>query len=253
MKPNKFMLPAIAALTLFFTTPAKAKGIPVFDAANIGQWLIDYFEQMIQSEIQGKISDYSSDILDVDKVIQQATGTVSGRQNYTKNMQSTLNQIPNRMKGTFGGLLGFDGEKRWGNNNPIGGTMTTLIDNMMGRGQKGARQVNAGLESGYFDANKAAGSFSQMVASQTLLNEGDKVKTLQALSEQANLAEDQQQGQAIQTQSMLEGVAAQNEANTIMASDSLSRQEAMSEKRRNTRNRAAGAAAANMETYLGTQ
>jgi hypothetical protein len=231
----------------------------VFDSANFVENMMTKLESMTQTteSIQQTKHQYDSLMnlkaqLNLDNLMSQAMGTLGTRAGFVNQLTGQLNAIPNRLQGTFGGLLGFGGSggSPWGNNNPIGGTMSTMLDNMMGRGQRQAQQVNNNLSRGVFDSNKAAGALSQMTATQSLLSEKDKAETLKTLNQQAAQAVDQQEGQAVQTQALLEGVSAQNEANTIMAADTLSRQEAQAEKRRNLRNRASGAAKTNMQSYL---
>lgn len=244
----KNTLAAIGILLL--TAPSSKAQEIVYDPLNYVNTLVSQIEALTQTAQQYEqlITQYAS--LDLEKIYSEAIGSITGRSNYQNKLTSALQAIPNRTNGAFGGILGFDGEQRWGKTNPIGDSMGTMLDNMLGRGQRQAEQVNTGLSNGMFDSNKAASSLSQMTATQSLLTEKDKAATLKELSEQALKAEDQQTGQAVQTQAMIEGIAAQNETNTIMATDSLSRQEAMSEQRRNARNRASGEAIGNMQSYL---
>lgn len=257
MKPHKLCsLLLILLFTLALVPKANATTV-VFDPLNWIENCLKEIEEADQTGIQNAINATSTQIANINStinqytqwlynlrnLIQQSVGTVTQQQALLAQLTSQIASIPNSFQTAFQSILNIPNQFQgtinggvWAVNPSLGGSNWASSNDPITRYLGGAvsqLQQLTGLinQTGYtinqtaaftaYNGAAFASNLSQGLGAQALKQQPNAQQTLTNLTTQAKSANTQQAGQAVQNQTGIQAIAAQNQSNQLTSAQQI--------------------------------
>lgn len=240
------ILGLILSTVLLLAPPPTAKAtMVVYDPTNFAENLLQYIEHIDQTAIQNTISatettisqitntisQYTQYIYNLENLVQQATGTVTGRVAFIQNLFSQIESIPTSFQNAFQSILDLPNQLsgafkngNWGayanSTNPIqrylGNAMASLQNLLSALSHPG------GAYNGFvYSPSRYAANLSQALGAQTLANAQNTTTTLSTLQNNAKSATTLQAGQSVSNAVAIQDLAARNQQVQLQAASNL--------------------------------
>lgn len=217
-KLNKKIIALGTALTLSSQT---ASALVVHDPAAMVAHASNKTELLLQTAIQEKLQGLSGDILNIDKLVQEATGSLSDTLDFKNKLNGLIDKIPNNVNNIYNSILGDGG----GGINPLASMGDELWENILGLFEFDLHNAKESFDKGNFNSAAYASGISGTMATTTLMSSQEKQEKLKAIDESINTAKTQGETQAAQAKAVSTIAQSSQEGNSLVAGDINNRNE----------------------------